>query len=211
MRKKIWDKGDLGDVRVRAQQHAKEVYQRGEHLRLRAWSADDVIDYEERLREFEGVHAVVVGEGVKGTEEEEGEEAEDEEGEDAEEEEVEETEEEEGEEAEDEEGGGGKEELQKAPVDIETELSVPVDVDPPPQPPAPRPKLSPKGAGAVPPPKPAPKHGRALSPGALFDAPPRPPAMAAPPDPPAMGAVRRKPQQAYKYGGKKELVESASH
>ena len=45
------------------------------------------------------------------------------------------------------------------------------------------------------------------------DAPPQP---AAPrpkpsPKPPAKGAVRRKPQPAYKYGGKKELVESASH
>ena len=113
------------------------------------------------------------GGGVEGAKEEEGEEAEEEEGEEA--------EEEEGEEAEDEEGGEDKEEERKAPVDIEPELSIPVDVDPPPQPPAPRPKSSPKGAGAVPPPKPAPKHGRALPPGALLDAPPQPPAMAAPP------------------------------
>ena len=96
-------------------------------------------------------------------------------------------------------------------MDIEPELSIPADVDPPPQPPAPRPKPSPKGAEAVPPPKPAPKQGRALPPGALLDAATQPPAMAAPPKPPAMGAVRRKPQPAYKYGGKKELVESARH
>ena len=165
VRKIFWDKGDLGDVRVPAHQHAEEVYQRGEHLRLREWSPDDVADYEERLRYFQGDHVFVGGEGVEGAEEEEGEEAEEEEVEEAEEEEVEETEEEE--------GGEEKEEERQAPVDIEPELSIEVDVDAPPQPPAPRPKPSPK--------------------------------------PPAKGAVRRKPQPAYKYGGKKELVESASH
>ena len=81
-------------------------------------------------------------------------------------------------------------------MDTEPELSIPVDVDQPCQPPAPPPKPSPKGAGPVPPPKPAPKQA---------------PAMGARPNPPAKGAVRRKPQPAYKYGGKKELVESASH
>ena len=164
VRKMFWDKADLGDVRVRAPQHAEEVYHRGEHLRLREWSPDDVADYEQRLREFEGVHVFVGGEGVEGAEEEEGEQAE--------EEEVEETEEEEGEEAEDEEGGENKEEARKAPVDIEPELNIPVDLNPPSQLPAPRPKPGPKGAGAVPPPKPAPKHGLALPPGALLDAPP---------------------------------------
>ena len=109
---------------------------------------------------------------------------------------MEEVEEEEVEETEEEEGGEVKGEERKAPADMEPELSIEVDVDPPPQPPAPRPKPSPKGAGAFPPPKPAPKHT---------------PAMAAPPKPPAKGAVCRKPQPAYKYGGKKELVESASH
>ena len=161
----FWDKGDLGDVRVPAHQHAEEVYQRGEHLRLREWSPDDVADYEERLRYFQGDHVFVGGEGVEGAEEEEGEEAEEEEVEEAEEEEVEKTKEEE--------GGGEKEEERQAPVDIEPELSIEVDIDTPPPPPAPRPKPSPK--------------------------------------PPAKGAVRRKPQPAYKYGGKKELVESASH
>ena len=165
VRKTFWDKGDLGDVRVPAHQHAEEVYQRGEHLRLREWSPDDVADYEERLRYFQGDHVFVGGEGVEGAEEEEGEEAEEEEGEEA--------EEEGGEETEEEEGGEEKEEERQAPVDIEPELSIEVDVDAPPQPPAPRPKPSPK--------------------------------------PPAKGAVRRKPQPAYKYGGKKELVESASH
>ena len=45
------------------------------------------------------------------------------------------------------------------------------------------------------------------------DAPPQPPAPRPKPSPkpPAKGAIRRKPQPAYKYGGKKELVESASH
>ena len=100
VRKIFWDKGDLGDVRVPAHQHAEEVYQRGEHLRLREWSPDDVADYEERLRYFQGDHVFVGGEGVEGAEEEEGKEAEEEEGEEAEEEEVEETEEEE--------GGGGE-------------------------------------------------------------------------------------------------------
>ena len=165
VRKIFWDKGDLGDVRVPAHQHAEEVYQRGEHLRLREWSPDDVADYEERLWYFQGDHVFVGGEGVEGAEEEEGEEAEEEEGEEA--------EEEGGEETEEEEGGEEKEEERQAPVDIEPELSIEVDVDAPPQPPAPRPKPSPK--------------------------------------PPAEGAVRRKPQPAYKYGGKKELVESASH
>ena len=165
VRKIFWDKGDLGDVRVPAHQHAEEVYQRGEHLRLREWSPDDVADYEERLRYFQGDHVFVGGEGVEGAEEEEGEEAEEEEGEEA--------EEEGGEETEEEEGGEEKEEERQAPVDIEPELSIEVDVNAPPQPPAPRPKPSPK--------------------------------------PPAKGAVRRKPQPAYKYGGKKELVESASH
>ena len=165
VRKIFWDKGDLGDVRVPAHQHAEEVYQRGEHLRLREWSPDDVADYEERLRSFQGDHVFVGGEGVEGAEEEEGEEAEEEEGDEA--------EEEGGEETEEEEGGEEKEEERQAPVDIEPELSIEVDVDAPPQPPAPRPKPSPK--------------------------------------PPAKGAVRRKPQPAYKYGGKKELVESASH
>ena len=149
VRKLFWGKGDLGDARVPAHQHAEEVYQRGEHLRLREWSPDDVADYEERLRYFQGDHVFVGGEGVEGAEEEE----------------VEETEEEE--------GGEEKEEERQAPVDIEPELSIEVDVDAPPQPPAPRPKPSPK--------------------------------------PPAKGAVRRKPQPACKYGGKKELVESASH
>ena len=165
VRKIFWDKGDLGDVRVPAHQHAEEVYQRGEHLRLREWSPDDVADFEERLRYFQGDHVFVGGEGVEGAEEEEGEEAEEEEGEEA--------EEEGGEETEEEEGGEEKEEERQAPVDIEPELSIEVEVDAPPQPPAPRPKPSPK--------------------------------------PPAKGAVRRKPQPAYKYGGKKELVESASH
>ena len=165
VRKIFWDKGDLGDVTVPAHQHAEEVYQVGEHLRLREWSPDDVADYEERLRYFQGDHVFVGGEGVEGAEEEEGEEAEEEEVEEAEEEEVEETEEDE--------GGEEKEEDRQAPVDIEPELSIEVDVDAPPQPPAPRPKPSPK--------------------------------------PPAKGAVRRKPQPAYKYGGKKESVESASH
>ena len=165
VRKIFWDKGDLGDVRVPAHQHAEEVYQRGEHLRLREWSPDDVADFEERLRYFQGDHVFVGGEGVEGAEEEEGEEAEEEEGEEA--------EEEGGEETEEEEGGEEKEEERQAPVDIEPELSIEVEVDAPPRPPAPRPKPSPK--------------------------------------PPAKGAVRRKPQPAYKYGGKKELVESASH
>ena len=165
VRKMFWDKGDLVDVRVPAHQHAEEVYQRGEHLRLREWSPEDVADYEERLRYFQGDHVFVGGEGVEVPEEEEGEEAEEEEVEEAEEEEVEETEEEE--------GGEEKEEERQAPVDIGPELSIEVDVDAPPQPPAPRPKPSPK--------------------------------------PPAKGAVRRKPQPAYKYGRKKELVESASH
>ena len=165
VRKIFWDKGDLGDVRVPAHQHAEEVYQRGEHLRLREWSPDDVADYEERLPYFQGDHVFVGGEGVEGAEEEEGEEAKEEEGEEA--------EEEGGGETEEEEGGEEKEEERQAPVDIEPELSIEVDVHAPPQPPAPRPKPSPK--------------------------------------PPAKGAVRRKPQPAYKYGGKKELVESASH
>ena len=104
VRKMFWDKGDLGDVRVPAHQHAEEVYQGGEHLRLHEWSPDDAADYEERLRESEGDHVFVGGQGMEGAEEEEGEEAEEEEGVEAEEEEVEETEEEEGEEAEDEEG-----------------------------------------------------------------------------------------------------------
>ena len=155
VRKIFWDKGDLGDVRVPAHQHAEEVYQKGEHLHLREWSPDGAADYEERLRY---IRVFVGGEGVEGAEEEEGEEAE-------------------------------EEEL-KTPVDIEPELSTEVDVDAPPQLPAPRPKPSPKGAGAFPPPKPAPKHA---------------PAMDAPPKPPAKGAVRRKPQPAYKYGGKNEL------
>ena len=137
VRKIVWDRGDLGDVRVLAHQDAEEVYQRGEHLRLREWSPD-VDDYEERLRYFQGDHVFVGGEGVEGAEEEEGEEAEEEEAEEAEEEEVEETEEEE--------GGEEKEEERKAPVDIEPELSIEVDVNAPPQPPAPRPKPSPKGA-----------------------------------------------------------------
>ena len=81
-------------------------------------------------------------------------------------------------------------------MDIEPELGIEVDVAPPPHPPAPHAKPSLKGAGAFPPPRPAPKHA---------------PAMPAPPKPPAKGAVRRKPQLAYKYGGKKELVESASN
>ena len=212
VRKTFSDKGDLGDVRVPAHQHAEEVYQRGEHLRLCAWSPDDVTDYEERLRYFEGDHVFVGGEGVEGEKEEEGQEAEEEEGVEAEEEEgvdaeeeegveaeeeeVEEAEEAEVEETEEDEGGEEKEEERKAPVDMEPELSIEVDVDAPPQPPAPRPKPSPKGAGAFPPPKPAPKHALA---------------MGAPPKPPAKGAVRRKPQLAYKYGGKKELVQSASH
>ena len=96
VRKMFWDKGDLGDVRVPAHQHAEQVYQRGEHLRLREWSPDDVADYEEPLRYFQGDHVFVGGEGGEGAEEEEGEEAEEEEVEEAEEEEVEETEEEEG-------------------------------------------------------------------------------------------------------------------
>ena len=96
VRKMFWDKGDLRDVRVPAHQHAEEVYQRGEHLRLCEWSPDDVADYEERLRYFQGDHIFVGGEGVEGAEEEEGEEAEEEDVEEAEEEEVEETEEEEG-------------------------------------------------------------------------------------------------------------------
>ena len=136
VRKTFWDKGDLGDVRVPAHQHAEEVYQRGEHLRLREWSPDDVADYEERLRYFQGDHVFVGGEGVEGAEEEEGEEAEEEEVEEAEEEEV--------EEAEEEEGREEKEEERQAPADIEPELSIEVDVDAPPQPPAPRPKPSPK-------------------------------------------------------------------
>ena len=148
---------------------------------------------------------------MEGAEEEEREEAEEEQGEEAEEEEVEEAEDEEGEEAEDEEGGGDKEEEREAPADIEPELSIPVDGDPTPQPRAPWPIPSPKGAGAVPPPKPAPKHGRPLPPGALLDAPPRPPAMADLPKPPAMGALGRKPQPAYRYGGKRNLVETRSH
>ena len=100
----FWDKGDLGDVRVPAHQHAEEVYQGGERLRPRESSPDNIAHYEERLRYFEGDHVFVGGEGVEGAEEEEGEEAEEEEGVEAEEEEVEETEEEEGGEAEDEEG-----------------------------------------------------------------------------------------------------------
>ena len=95
VRKMFWDKGDLGDVRVPAHQHAEEVYQRGEHLRLREWSPDDVADYEERLRYFKGDHVFVGGEGVEGPEEEEGEEVEEEEGVEAEEEEGVEAEEEE--------------------------------------------------------------------------------------------------------------------
>ena len=165
VRKMLWDKGELGDVRVPAHQHAEEVYQRGEHLRLCEWSPDDVADYEERLRYIQGDHVFVGGEGVEGAEEKEGGEAKKEEVEEAEEEEVKETKEEE--------GGEEKEEEWKAPVDIQPDLTIEVDVDAPPQPPAPRPKPSPK--------------------------------------PPARGAVRRKPQPAYKYGGKKELVESASH
>ena len=136
VRKILWDKGDLGDVRVPAHQHAEEVYQRGELLRLREWSPDDVADYEERLRYFQGDHVFVGGEGVEGAEEEEGEEAEEEEVEEAEEEEVEETEEEE--------GGEEKEEERKAPVDIEPELSVEVDVGAPPQPHSPAPNLPPR-------------------------------------------------------------------
>ena len=168
LRKMFWDKGDFGDPRVPAHQHAEDVYQRGEHLRLCEWSPDNVANYEERLRYFQGDNVFVGGEGVEGAEEEEGEEAEEEEVEEAEEEEVEETEEEE--------GGEEKEEERKAPVDIGPQLSIEVD--------------------AFPPPKPAPKHA---------------PAMDAPPKPPANGAVHQKPQLAYKYGGKKELVESASH
>ena len=103
VRKIFWDKGDLGDVTVPAHQHAEEVYQRGEHLRLHEWSPDDVADYEERLRYFEGDHVFVGGKGVEGGEEEEGEEAEEEEGVEAEEEEGVEAEEEKGEEAEEEE------------------------------------------------------------------------------------------------------------
>ena len=103
------------------------------------------------------------------------------------------------------------EDKQKAPLDMEPELSIPVDVDRPPEPFAPRLKPGLKGAGAIPPPETAPMHGRALPPGALLDAPPRPPAMAAPSKPPTMGAVRRKLHPVHKYGGKKELVESASH
>ena len=61
LRKMFWDKGDLGDVRVPAHQHAEELYQRGEHLRLREWLPDDVADYEERLRYFEGDHVFVGG------------------------------------------------------------------------------------------------------------------------------------------------------
>ena len=144
-----------------AHQHAEEVYQGGKHLRLREWSTDDVAEYEERLRYFEGDHVFVGGEGVEGAEEQEGEEAEEKEGVEAEENEVEETEEEEGGEAEDEEGEEQEEEERKAPVDMEPELSIEVDVNPPPQPPAPRPKPSPKGAGAVPPPKTSPEaHSR---------------------------------------------------
>ena len=171
VRKMFWDKGDLGHVRVLAHQHAEEVYQRGEHLRLREWSPDDVTDYEERLRYFEGDHVFVGGEGVEGAEEEEGEEAEEEEGVEAEEEEgmeaeeeeVEEAEEEEVEETEEEEGGEEKEEERKAPVDIEPELSIEVDVDAPPQPPAPPAQIKPEGRGALPPPKASPqarsRHG----------------------------------------------------
>ena len=106
-----------------------------------------------------------------------------------------EAEEEEGMEAEEEEVEEAEEE-EVEETEEEPELSIEMDIDAPPQPPAPRPKPSPKGAGAFPPLKPAPKHA---------------PALDAPPKPPAKGAVRRKPQPAYKYGGKKELVESASH
>ena len=60
-------------MRVPAHQHAEEVYQRGQHLRLREWSPDDVADYEERLRYFQGDHVFVGGEGVEGAKEEEGE------------------------------------------------------------------------------------------------------------------------------------------
>ena len=49
---------------------------------LRAWSDDEVADYEVRLAAFEGAHVFVEGEGVKEDEEEEGEEAEEEEAED---------------------------------------------------------------------------------------------------------------------------------
>ena len=80
----FWDKGDSGDVRVQAHQHAEEVYQRGEHLRLRKWSAEDVDDYEERLRECEGKHVFLGGQGVEGAEEEEGGKAEEEEGDESE-------------------------------------------------------------------------------------------------------------------------------
>ena len=55
------DKGDLGDVRVPAHQHLGEVYQRGEHLRLREWLSHNVADYEERLRCFEREDVFVGG------------------------------------------------------------------------------------------------------------------------------------------------------
>ena len=105
---------------------------KGEHLRLLEWSPNDVGDYEERLRYFEGDHVFVGGEGVEGAEEEEGEEAEEEEGVEAEEEEGMEAEGGEVEETKEEEGGEEKEEERKAPVDIEPEWSIEVDVDAPP-------------------------------------------------------------------------------
>ena len=151
VRKIFWDKGYLGDVKVPAHQHAEEVYQRGEHLRLREWSPDDVADYEERLRYFEGNHVFVGGEGVEGADEEEGEEAEEEEGLEAEEREGMEAEEEEVEEAEEEE------------EEEEPELSIEVDIDAPP--PAPRlpAQTKPEGRGGRPPPKASPqacsRHG----------------------------------------------------
>ena len=77
------------------------------------------------------------------------------------------------------------------------DLSMPLEVDP-----TPPPKPSANSGRAIRPPKPTPKSGRALPPGALLDAPVKPP---------AKGTKCRKPEPACKYGGEKELVAIAIH
>ena len=62
---------------MRAHQHEEVVCQRGEHLRLRAWSDDEIADCKVRLEAFEGAHVFFGGEGVEEDEEEEGEATED--------------------------------------------------------------------------------------------------------------------------------------
>ena len=95
-----------------------------------------------------------------------------------------------------------KDEDEKEAKEDETEgsdldLSMPWTLTQPP-----RPNQAKRAGGPSDPREPTPKSGSALPPGALLDAPVKPP---------AKGTKCRKPQPACKYGGKKELVAIASH